>query len=495
MPDGPPRKMRAESRVTSSTHQAPSSCSPITGSRIGRWSTCTAGSSGSGSLTASNRSSACDAKMASAAAPSTSRSPSPRKASIRSRSTFKVSIASCETLPSRSRSSSWDSSDVTWLARAGAVANSAGSRSKKRLITTGSSASTSDKDRSESSVSWLVCMRGGLPAGHRKDPAGCPRSDGSDDATAATGSRGGESRARAAAPRNEPVVGAAPRRAGAPGRAAAAAARYRRAMGTMKIARIPEANGRFEVVDVDIPEPGSGQVRVKVHACGVCHSDSLTVMGAMGNDFPRAPGHEVAGEIDAVGDGVSAWSAGDRVGVGWFGGCCFTCEPCRRGDFISCQNGQVPGISYDGGYAEYMVAPAEALARIPDDLSDADAAPLLCAGITTFNALRKSVARPGDLVAILGVGGLGHLGIQYAVKMGFEVVAIARGGEKGPLAKELGAHHYIDSTTSDVGEELTKRGGAQVVLATVTVPDAMTPALGGSSREGSSSSSARPPTR
>lgn len=248
---------------------------------------------------------------------------------------------------------------------------------------------------------------------------------------------------------------------------------------TMKMARVPEANARFELVDVEIPEPGRGQVRVKVQACGVCHSDSLTVAGAMGNDFPRAPGHEVAGEVDAVGDGVSGWSAGDRVGVGWFGGCCFVCEACRRGDFISCENGKVSGIAYDGGYAEYMVAPAEALARIPEDLSAVDAAPLLCAGITTFNALRESVARPGDLVAILGVGGLGHLGIQYAAKMGFEVVAIARGEEKGPLAKGLGAHHYIDSTASDVAEELTRLGGAQVVLATVTVPDAMTPALGG----------------
>jgi D-arabinose 1-dehydrogenase-like Zn-dependent alcohol dehydrogenase len=176
---------------------------------------------------------------------------------------------------------------------------------------------------------------------------------------------------------------------------------------------------------------------------------------------------------------VTAWSTGDRVGVGWFGGCDFTCEACSRGDFISCEKGQVPGIAYDGGYAEYMVAPAEALARIPGDLSDVDAAPLLCAGITSFNALRGSVARPGDLVAIVGVGGLGHLGIQYAAKMGFEVVAIARGEEKGPLAKALGAHHYIDSTASDVAKELRKLGGAQVVLATVTVPDAMTAALGG----------------
>ena len=246
---------------------------------------------------------------------------------------------------------------------------------------------------------------------------------------------------------------------------------------TMKTARIPAANAKFELTDVEIPDPDRGQVRVKVHACGVCHSDSLTVVGAMGNPFPRAPGHEVAGVVDAVGDGVSTWNVGDRVGVGWFGGCDFTCEPCRRGDFISCENGQVPGIAYDGGYAEYMVAPAEALARIPDDLSDVDAAPLMCAGITTFNALRESVARPGDVVAVVGMGGLGHLGIQFAAGMGFEVVAIARGKDKEPLAKELGAHHYIDSEASDVADELNQLGGAQVVLATVTVPDAMTATL------------------
>jgi propanol-preferring alcohol dehydrogenase len=183
--------------------------------------------------------------------------------------------------------------------------------------------------------------------------------------------------------------------------------------------------------------------------------------------------------VDAVGEGVTTWKAGDRVGVGWFGGCDFTCEPCRRGDFISCENGQIPGIAYDGGYAEYMVAPAEALARIPDDLSDVDAAPLMCAGITTFNALRESVARPGDVVAILGVGGLGHLGIQFAARMGFEVVAIARGTDKEPLAKELGAHHYIDSKASNVADELNKLGGAQVVLATAIVADAMTVTLNG----------------
>jgi len=248
---------------------------------------------------------------------------------------------------------------------------------------------------------------------------------------------------------------------------------------TMKIARIPAANAKFEITDVDIPDPGPRQVRVKVHACGVCHSDVLTVVGIMGNSYPRSPGHEVAGVVDAVGDDVTSWAVGDRVGVGWFGGCDFTCEACRRGDFISCENGQIPGIAYDGGYAEYMVAPAEALARIPDDLSDVDAAPLMCAGITTFNALRESVARPGDLVAVLGVGGLGHLGIQFAAKMGFEVAAIARGTDKEPLAKELGAHHYIDSKAVDVAEELNRLGGAQVVLATVTVADAMTVTLDG----------------
>ena len=247
----------------------------------------------------------------------------------------------------------------------------------------------------------------------------------------------------------------------------------------MKIARVPAANEKFELTDVEIPDPGPGHVRVKVHACGVCHSDLLTVIGMMGNSFPRAPGHEIAGEVDAVGEGIDTWNVGDRVGVGWFGGCDFTCEPCRRGDFISCVNGQVPGIAYDGGYAEYMVAPAEAIARIPDDLSYVDAAPLLCAGITTFNSLRESVARPGDLVAVLGVGGLGHLGVQYAAKMGFEVAAIARGTDKEPLAKKLGAHHYIDSKASDVAEELNKLGGAQVILATVTVADAMAATIGG----------------
>jgi len=250
-------------------------------------------------------------------------------------------------------------------------------------------------------------------------------------------------------------------------------------MPTMNAVQVPAAGGGLEHVQRDVPEPGRDQVRVRVQACGVCHSDSITVEGHMPIEYPRVPGHEVAGVVDAVGEGVEGYAPGDRVGVGWFGGCCFHCEPCRRGNFIACENGKVSGISYDGGYAEMMVAPWEALARIPDDLSDADAAPLLCAGITTFNALRASVGRPGDRVAILGVGGLGHLGIQYAAKMGLEVVAIARGTDKEPLARELGAHHYVDSTAGDVAEALTALGGVQVVLATVTVADAMTATLGG----------------
>lgn len=247
----------------------------------------------------------------------------------------------------------------------------------------------------------------------------------------------------------------------------------------MKAARVPAPSERFELVDIEIPEPGPGRVRIRVRACGVCHTDSMTVDGTLGNTFPRIPGHEIAGEVDAVGAGVTAWTVGDRVGVGAFGGCDFTCEPCRRGDFISCDQRQTAGVSYDGGYAEYLVAPAEALARIPAGLSFVEAAPLLCAGITTFNSLRHSVAGPGDLVGILGVGGLGHLGIQFAAKMGLEVVAIARGQDKAPLAKELGAHHYIDSRASDPAVELRKLGGAAAVLSTVTAADAMTAVLGG----------------
>jgi D-arabinose 1-dehydrogenase-like Zn-dependent alcohol dehydrogenase len=229
-----------------------------------------------------------------------------------------------------------------------------------------------------------------------------------------------------------------------------------------------------------VPEPPGGHVRVKVEACGVCHSDSFTLTNAWpGITFPRAPGHEIAGRIDALGTGVTTWSEGERVGIGWHGGHCGVCERCRRGDFITCLKLQVPGIAYDGGYAEYVIAPAVALARIPDGLSAAEAGPLLCAGITTFNALRHSAAGPGDLVGILGLGGLGHLAVQYAAKMGFDVVAIARGAEKEELAKKLGARTYIDSNACDAGAELTKLGGAKVVLSTVTSAKALEPIVGG----------------
>jgi D-arabinose 1-dehydrogenase-like Zn-dependent alcohol dehydrogenase len=231
----------------------------------------------------------------------------------------------------------------------------------------------------------------------------------------------------------------------------------------------------------EIPAPGAGQVRVKVEACGICHSDSMTKDGLWpGIKYPRVPGHEIAGIIDAVGQGVAGWKTGQRVGIGWHGGHCGYCDSCRRGDFVTCQvTPQVPGIAYDGGYAEYMVAPAGALALIPEGLSAVDAGPLMCAGITTFNSLRNSGARPGDLVAILGIGGLGHLGIQFASKMGFRTVAIARGTDKEPLARKLGAWSYIDSKTQDPAAELLKLGGAKVVLATVTSGDAMSATLGG----------------
>jgi D-arabinose 1-dehydrogenase-like Zn-dependent alcohol dehydrogenase len=222
-------------------------------------------------------------------------------------------------------------------------------------------------------------------------------------------------------------------------------------------------------------------VRIKIEACGICHSDAMTKEGIWpGIQYPRVPGHEIAGVIDAVGPGVAGWKVGQRVGVGWHGGHCGTCDSCRRGDFVTCQVAlQIPGIAYDGGYAEYMVAPAAALARIPDGLSAIEAAPLMCAGVTTFNPLRNSGARPGDLVAILGIGGLGHLGIQFAARMGFRTVAIARGMDKEPLAKKLGAWSYIDSKTQDPSAELLKLGGAKIVLATVTNGDAMSAALGG----------------
>jgi D-arabinose 1-dehydrogenase-like Zn-dependent alcohol dehydrogenase len=251
-------------------------------------------------------------------------------------------------------------------------------------------------------------------------------------------------------------------------------------MSHMRAVQVSSANGPFELVMRDIPTPGPRQVRIKVQACGICHSDSFTKMGAIpGIKFPRVPGHEVVGLLDAVGSDVPEWKVGARVGVGWHGGHCGHCVSCRRGDFITCTTGQIPGISYDGGYADYMIAPFEAVAAVPDELSSAEAAPLLCAGITTFNALRHSGAGPGDLVAVLGIGGLGHLGVQYAAKMGCHTVAVARGTDKEPLARQLGAQYYIDSTTQNVAAELTKLGGARVILATLTDAKSMSDAVGG----------------
>jgi len=256
-------------------------------------------------------------------------------------------------------------------------------------------------------------------------------------------------------------------------------------MAKMRAVQVPKAGGPFELVERAIPGPVPGSVRIKVQACGICHSDSLVKLGHWpGIQYPRVPGHEIAGVVDAVGAGVASWKPGQRVGVGWYGGHCGECESCRRGDFITCRNGKICGISYDGGYADYMVAPAQALALIPEALPAADAGPLLCAGITTFNSLRRSGARAGDLVGILGVGGLGHLGIQYAAKMGFNTVAIARGKDKEQLARSLGAHHYIDTVAHNPAEELTKLGGARVVLATVTNAKAMSAVVGGLGIEG-----------
>jgi D-arabinose 1-dehydrogenase-like Zn-dependent alcohol dehydrogenase len=252
-------------------------------------------------------------------------------------------------------------------------------------------------------------------------------------------------------------------------------------MSKMRVVQVTRPNGPLEVVEREIPEPGAGSVRIKVEACGICHSDALTKEGIWpGIEYPRVAGHEIAGIIDALGAGVAGWTPGQRVGIGWHGGHCGYCDSCRRGDFVTCQIAlQVPGIAYDGGYAEYMIGPASALARIPEGLSAVDAGPLMCAGVTTFNSLRNSGARPGDLVAVLGIGGLGHLGIQFAVKMGFRTVAIARGMDKEPLARKLGAWSYIDSKTQDPAAELLKSGGAKVVLATVTSGDAMSATLGG----------------
>ncbi|HLW85018.1 MAG TPA: alcohol dehydrogenase [Candidatus Sulfotelmatobacter sp.] len=238
----------------------------------------------------------------------------------------------------------------------------------------------------------------------------------------------------------------------------------------MKAVQISKPGGNFEIVERPIPQPARGQVRIKVEACGICHSDALVKEGYWpGIQYPRVPGHEIAGRIDALGADVKLWKPGQRVGLGWHGGHCFQCDPCRRGDFINCQHEKITAITFDGGYQEYMVAPAEAVAAMPDDLAAAEAAPLLCAGITVFNALRSSGARGGDLAAVQGIGGLGHLGIQYARQMGFRTVAIGRGSDKKPLAKKLGAHEYIDTSAGAPAAALQKLGGANVILA--TAPD------------------------
>ena len=256
-------------------------------------------------------------------------------------------------------------------------------------------------------------------------------------------------------------------------------------MPKMKVVQVSKAGGNFELVERNIPEPGRNQVRIKVEACGICHSDQLVKEGYWpGIQYPRVPGHEIAGRIDAVGGDVSNWKPGQRVGVGWHGGHDFICNPCRRGDFINCQNEQITGISYDGGYQEYMLAPAEAVAAIPDELPAAEAAPLLCAGITVFNALRHSGARPGDLVAIQGIGGLGHLGIQYARQMGFRTFAIGRGKDKEALARKLGAAHYVDSAAGDPSAELKKFGGASVILATAPDSKSMSALVNGLASNG-----------
>ena len=248
----------------------------------------------------------------------------------------------------------------------------------------------------------------------------------------------------------------------------------------MKVAEVPGPGADFQIVERELPKPGAGHVRIKVQACGVCHSDVLTKEGLWpGIQYPRVPGHEVVGVIDEVGAGVSEWTIGQRAGVGWHGGHDGTCLSCRRGDFGNCRNMKIAGISYDGGYQQYMVAPVEALVAIPKSLNDAEAAPLLCAGVTTFNALRRSGALPPDLIAVLGIGGLGHLGIQFANKSGYKVAAIGRGPENAELAKKLGASVYIDSSATNAAEELQKLGGARVILATAPSSKAMSELIDG----------------
>src|ERR1700676_139542 len=253
----------------------------------------------------------------------------------------------------------------------------------------------------------------------------------------------------------------------------------------MKAVQVSKPGGNFELVERPTPQPGRGQVRIKVEACGICHSDALVKEGHWpGIQYPRVPGHEIAGRIDAIGADVTLWKPGQRAGVGWHGGHCFQCDPCRRGDFILCQFGKITAITFDGGYAEYVVVPAEAVALMPDDLPAAEAAPLLCAGITVFNSLRNSGARAGDLVAVQGIGGLGHLGIQYARQMGFRTVAIGRGKDKQSLARKLGAAHYVDTATGDPVAELHKFGGARVILATAPDSKSMSALVNGLSSNG-----------
>ena len=252
-------------------------------------------------------------------------------------------------------------------------------------------------------------------------------------------------------------------------------------MAKMRAVQVSRPKGPLELVERDIPQPGAGEVRIKVEACGVCHSDTVTKEGLFpGIQYPRVPGHEVIGRLDAIGANVRGWSQGQRVGVGWHGGNCGYCDACRRGNAFACETETlVTGVTSDGGYADYMIAPDSAVARVPDELSAVEAAPLMCAGVTTFNALRNSGARPGDVVAVLGLGGLGHLGVQFAAKAGFKTVAIARGADKELLAHQLGAHHYIDNAAEDPAAALLKLGGAKTILATATSAEAMNSVQGG----------------
>lgn len=256
-------------------------------------------------------------------------------------------------------------------------------------------------------------------------------------------------------------------------------------MATMQAVQVSEADGPFESVEREVLTPGPNEVRIEVKACGICHSDAFVKEGTFpGLEYPQVPGHEVTGTVDAVGANVTEWTKGQRVGVGWHGGHCFTCEACRAGDFINCENAKVTGISFDGGYAEYLCAPQEAVAAMPEDLDFAEAAPLLCAGITTYNALRNAGAQPGDLVAVQGIGGLGHLAVQYAHKFGYEVAALSRSPEKEELAANLGADHFIDAEAQDPAEALQTLGGAQLILTTAPNAQAISSVVGGLGRDG-----------